>query len=227
MNVDQYKQTKDVNSVNKPETENVKLNSEQNKLIKSSGYNLKDLLFNTLHLSQPDKNFFYFFLKFLKIFGLAALFKILYKLARTLDKPIDNYIGFNKFFKIIFDFANIKYAFFIMLIKLFFKIIRKILSMMNLEDIIEHKRLNFILGLLLNVLLIPIAKKSKIMFYTALFFLLKNLISFFNIYLFRTQGTRMYKESKNIYYVGVSMGFTIITLVIKNYPNILKLVKVA
>jgi hypothetical protein len=229
MNINDYKENSDVNTNFKPQIQNGTLNifaSPENKaeihINNRDGKIHVDEFFNLID-SRKSKKFYNYFGHYAKHFILAYLFKGFFKLSRNLDKSKTGIISINKFLNIMLDPSNIKFGMFIILIKVMFKIFRILLSKINIE-IIEYKRINFIFGLLMSFLGILIGKKSTLIFYSVLFFLIKNLICFINTYK-QVEGRRVRDESKNLYYIGFSLGFIIMTLVNYDIRNKIKLIK--
>ncbi len=159
--------------------------------------------------------------EFTKAFG----FKVIFQIARKLDKarksaPFD----LDRLFEAVFSFSNIKYGVFVILTKLIFKLFRSVLYLIKLQDVLEYKRINFLLGLLANFILIPIGQKSSLTFYTCIFYLIKSSLFFFRSHIYGVKK-RVYSQSKELYYIGLSLGFIIITLLTPEYRSEIKLVK--
>lgn len=152
-------------------------------------------------------------------------FKIIFGLADKLDtsrksSPFD----LDKLVEVIFNYSNIKYASFLILAKILFKLFRLILYKFKLHNLVEYKRLNFLYGLIVNIILIPLGKKSSLAFYTCIFYLIKNLL-FFSRNHIHGLDKRLYNQSKELYYIGLSLGFILITLIMPEYRNKIKLLK--
>ena len=161
---------------------------------------------------------------FIKAFGI----KVLFKLAKYLDKSKIPNITFlpilDTFSQVFFSFSNIRYGLFIITMKLLFKLFRKALYYLKLQDVVEYKRLNFLFGLFTNIILIPISSRSPLFFYTCVFFLLKSLFFFLRKHVYGIKK-RVYSESKEFYYIGVSLGFIVMSLISNESRNNLKIAK--
>jgi hypothetical protein len=173
----------------------------------------------------PEFNLFTYTQKILGVFLKAFGFKIIFQLARKLDKtkkssPFD----LDKLFEVLLNPSNVKYGLFMVSIKLFFKLFRFLLYLLKMQDVMEYKRINFLLGILVSFILIPIGRKSSITFYTCIFYLLKSLIFFFRNYVYGVQK-RVYSKSKQLYFIGMSLGFILIILLSPEYRNEIKFIK--
>jgi hypothetical protein len=177
-----------------------------------------------LPIKKENKSFKENLKKYGKMFFKFFCFKLLFKVARNLDKSSTNSIGFYKLLDITFDPSNLKFAIFVVLIKALFRFFRKIMSLIKLKDVCEYKRLNFVFGLLSNLIIIPLGKKSTITFYVMIYYLLKNLIYFLRDHLYYYYDKRLYKESKHMYFVGAGAGFILFTLLNSEYRKSIKII---
>jgi hypothetical protein len=213
MNVENYKKDPYENSDYKPELEK-----------QISHPNETTIEFVDIR-KPPEFNLFTYTKKMLGVFFKSFGFKIIFQLARKLDKtnkssPFD----LDKLFEVLLSPSNVKYGMFMVFIKLFFKLFRFLLYLVKMQDVIEYKRINFLLGLLVNFILIPIGRKSSLTFYTCIFYLIKSLIFFFRNYVYGVEK-RVYSKSKQLYFIGMSLGFILIVILSPEYRNEIKLVK--
>lgn len=170
-------------------------------------------------------------IKLTKNFFKALGLKILFKLAKSMDKSRISMLSTANslnFYEIItgaiLNFSNIRYGLFIVIVKILFKLFRKLLNYLKLIDVVEYKRYNFLFGLLTNFILIPLASKSPLFFYTCLFLLFKSLFFFMKKHIYGIKK-RVYSESKEFYYIGLSLGFITLSLISNEYRNNIKIVK--
>jgi hypothetical protein len=177
-----------------------------------------------LEKEKRKMNYKYILKKGAKIYIIAYIFKVFFKICRNLDKSLNSSLSFDHLLNIVLNVSNIKYSLFILLIKMSFRIFRILLRILKLDNIVEYKRINFIFGLLTNLFLIPLGKKSTLCFYTILYYFIKNILSLFDKHKSVKEG-RVYKESKNLYYIGLASGFILVSLVVKEYRDDIKILK--
>jgi hypothetical protein len=219
MQVDEYKTNEYENSDYKPEVEKVVQHPEET-TIEFVDLRKEPKIESKSLTKKLIKDFF-------KAFGL----KVLFKLAKLMDKSKISMITsatsmnfYEIFSEAILNFTNIRYGLFIVIIKVLFKLFRKLLYYLKLQDVVEYKRFNFLFGLLTNFILIPLASKSPLFFYTCVFFLFKSLFFFMKKHIYGIKK-RVYSESKEFYYIGLSLGFIIMSLISNEYRNNIRIVK--
>ncbi len=138
--------------------------------------------------------------KFVKNFLNAYFFVSIFKICKSLDKSWNKNLSYDQTVEAFVNFSNIEYSVFVTGIKLLLKFFRICLKLIDLENYIDHKRINFLMGLLANIILSYFSKKeSDAIFITCVYYLIRNLFSFYNSYS-RVSDRRIYKESKNLYY---------------------------
>jgi len=205
----------------KKDSINKKLDSNLNDLIK---INLNDNIESEFSSIKNTKNFKDYLYKYSKVFFSHTIFKVCFKIARNLDKSSNRSLGIFRYLEIFSDISNLRYGLFIVILKALFRLFRKTYNILNLnKNVLEFKRLNFIFGLLANIILIPIGKKSSLTFITMLYFLLRDLFNYLKDHLYLS-NKRNFRESKNIYYIGVSLGFVLITLLNSEYRKSIKII---
>jgi hypothetical protein len=179
--------------------------------------------FLSLNNKKGTKTVKDYLIKYGKIFGTFVCFKLIFKLVRNLDKSANNSISLYRFYQIVLDISNIKYGMVIVLIKILFRLFRKLLNILKLDNLLEYKRLNLLFGLLCDIILIPLGKKSTIIFYSMVYYLIKNLSSLSRDHLY-SSNRREYKESKQVYFIGLSLGFILFSLLKTEYRTSIKLI---
>ncbi len=125
--------------------------------------------------------------------------------------------------QILTDTSNLKYGGLIVLLKILYRIFRKTIQLINLDSILDYKRVNFIFGLLSNIIIIPIGKKSSLIFLTMLYYAIRHTVNFLKDHLYLSKN-RMSKEAKQVYYIGLSLGFLAVTLINPRYRETIKLI---
>jgi hypothetical protein len=171
-------------------------------------------------LKENKKGLKYNIKKLFKDFLIAFFFKSSFKISRTLDRSWSKSISLEQTVDNIINFSNVKYGLFVIMIKLLFKFYRFLIKIFKLNDYLEYKRVNILLGVITNLILLKLGKKSTLTFLLCIYYLLKNIISFYNSHSY-INDRRVYKESKNFYMIGFALAYIITNLTIKeNRENI-------
>jgi len=174
--------------------------------------------------------------KIIHDFCRAFFFKSLFKLARQLDKNgnIHKILNFDAMVEIFFHKHNLSYALYVVMIKTLFKVYRIIITRMldknwfdetyETQEKLNYKMVNIISGILISFLGVYFGKGSNLIFYTVLYYFLKNLMFYI---LFKTNIINLNKkqESKKLIYLGFSGGFLLMTTLSKSLWNKLRLWK--
>ena len=165
-----------------------------------------------------------------KQFIYALCFKLLYKLTRNIDKlGIDN-IDKDVLKKVLFSSGNLQFPFFIVLIRIFYKIFIYFLKFkfdINISDSKHRYLLRFIsllYGKFVSFLILLIGQKSNVIFYTVLVLILKSMYFFISSYYDREIINNNKIMNKHMYYMGVGLGFLNLTLALKSMREKIKLI---
>ena len=161
--------------------------------------------------------------KIMKNFLKAYLFVSIFKICKSLDRSWNKNLSYDQVVEAFVNFSNIEYSVFVTGIKLLLKFFRICLKLINLENYIDHKRVNFLLGLLANLILSYFSRKEiDAIFVTCIYYLIRNLFSFFNS---RVSDGRIYKESKNLYFIGFTLGFITTSFTLKKFIENIKFIR--
>lgn len=174
--------------------------------------------------------------KLIKDFCRAFFFKSLFKLARKLDKNINIHkiLTLDSIYEIFFHKHNLSYAFYVLMIKTLFKVYRLIITRLfdknwfdetyETQEKWNYKMVNILCGIVISFLGVYLGKGSNLIFYTVLYYFLKNLM-FYSLFKGNMINLNKKQESKKLLYLGFSGGFLLITTLSRNLWNSLRLSK--
>lgn len=172
--------------------------------------------------------------KLMYYFLRAYFFKCLFKLARKLDKTVNmsKILNFQVLYEICFNKTNFTYGAYFLMIKTLFKVYRFMITRWfdknwfeetyETQEKLNYKMVNIISGLIISLLGVYLGQGSNLIFYTVIYYLIKNLFSFI---LFKSNWINLNKkqESKMLLYIGFSGSFLLASILIPNLRNSLKL----
>lgn len=187
-----------------------------------------------LEISNLQKTKFFIFNQVIKDFIKFYLFKIFFKISRKFDKESIIKVIFslnqkNSIFSLInfLGVSNLQYSFLMILVKyihrIFIHFVEKYSSNMAKYEM-STVSINLILGLLISPMAVYIGKHSNLVFYTFIFYLIKHLF-LFSLKRNNLNERISEKAMKDKYYIGVSLGFILLTIFKKDLHNNIKLFK--
>jgi hypothetical protein len=174
--------------------------------------------------------------KLIRTFFRAFFFKSLFRIARSLDKyaNIHKILNLQSIIDIFLNKKNFSYAFYFLMISTLFKIYRFLVTTYfdknwfeetyEAQEKLNYKMINLICGILISVFGVYLGKGSNIIFYTVLYYWIKNFLFYF-IFKMDMINFNKKQESKKLLYLGFAGGFLSITLFDKNLRNSLSLTK--